>query len=266
MVLFFLTLIEARAESKKGFAAERLSVCYNASIPPEQFEPFNLVVLDSSYPSKNIRQLRMEGKTVFGYLSLGAVGKNRWWYQSLHEAGALQGQNPGFDSLIIDLDNPLWIKLIEQRIIPAMLERGFNAIFLDDLDLIYQTQQHHEALELISRIRLKFPKLKIMGNRGLEYLTGFAKEIDYVLLESCVAEGYKLTEKADLQWALEHLAAGKKANRRLIACALDYYAKTPTAITPQSQKLIDAIRRIHARKKLVSCISVESLGIVPLKQ
>lgn len=265
MALFFSSSTGSRAETKGGKAAESLSICYNIDIPSARFEPFNLVVVDSAYPVKDVGLLREKGKTVFGYLSLGAVGKYRWWFEPLSRAGALRGQNPGFDSQVIDLANPLWAKLIEERIIPEMAEKGFNGIFLDDLDLIYQTDQQRLGVELIAKIRNKFPGLKLMGNRGLEYLGDFAKDLDYVLLESCAAYRGKLTSGADLEWALRHLALGKKANRHLIACALDYYAEKPVEVTPPLQELIAAIRQRHSANGLLSCVSVESLDIVPTK-
>ncbi|MFK5924122.1 MAG: hypothetical protein QM496_18240 [Verrucomicrobiota bacterium] len=64
---------------------------------------------------------------------------------------------------------------------------------------------------------------------------------------------------------MNHLKAGKKSNPDLIACALDYYAKQACEITSEKAKLIAAIRRIHLEKDFVSCISVESLAIVPVK-
>ncbi len=261
--LFMLS--EIRGEEPAQPSAMRLSICYNTSIPPAQFAAFNLLVLDSAYPEKGVKQLRDQGKTVIGYMSLGAVGKNRWWFEPLAQANALRGQNPGFASHVIKLDNPLWKKLVTQRIIPEIIKKGFNGIFLDDLDLIYQTHQQRAAAELIAEIRVRFPELKIMANRGLEYLKDFSKQVDYVLLESCVTADYKLSEKTNLQWAEDQLESGKKSNPNLIACALDYYAKQTCEITAEKAKLITAIRRIHLEQNFVSCISVESLAIVPIK-
>ncbi|MFK5924123.1 MAG: endo alpha-1,4 polygalactosaminidase [Verrucomicrobiota bacterium] len=177
---------EIRGEDQAQRSAERLSICYNPSIPPAQLAAFNLLVLDSAYPEQGVKQLRDQGKTVIGYMSLGAVGENRWWFEALEKANALRGQNPGFASQVIKLDKPVWKKLVIQRIIPEIINRGFNGVFLDDLDLIYQTHQQRAAVELIAEIRTQFPELKIMANRGLEYLKDFSKQVDYVLLESCV--------------------------------------------------------------------------------
>ncbi len=146
-----------------------------------------------------------------------------------------------------------------------MLDKGFDGIFLDDLDLIYQRQQQRLGAGLIARIRKQFPELQLMGNRGLEYLGDFADNIDYVLLESCFAYRGKLTKAADVEWALNHLAQGKRENPGLVACALDYYAVKPVGLSPALRELIGAIRQRHSGNGLLSCVSVESLDIVPVQ-
>ncbi len=110
VAVFFWSAMALRAEATGGKEVESLAICYSIDIPPIRFEPFDLVVVDSAYPAKDVAWLGQQGKTVFGYLSLGAVGKCRWWFEPLSRAGALRGRNPGFDSLVIDQGQPLWAK------------------------------------------------------------------------------------------------------------------------------------------------------------
>jgi hypothetical protein len=75
----------------------------------------------------------------------------------------------------------------------AMLH-GFNGVMLDTVDspLAWAKKQsdadyqrmRESAITLISDIRHKYPKIKIMLNRGFDLVAASAPQIDYVLAES----------------------------------------------------------------------------------
>lgn len=243
----------------------QLSVCYNKEFPPISFAPFSLVTVDTSYPATDLEILRKSGKTAFCHLSLAKVTPKQGWFKPLAEAGALKKASAESEAQHIDLDNPAWKNLLIQALIPQLIKKGFTGLYLDDLDLIYQQMQHGRATALISDIRKQFPQLKLIANGGLNFLPAFAPHIDYTLLENRFANKQKLISLHQLTNTLSLLEAGKKANPKLIACALDYFAPSFKGLSTQNLVFIATLRRFHWENDLSSCITVESLDAVPIR-
>ena len=115
------------------------------------------------------------------------------------------------------------------------------------------------------------PEIKIMANRGLEYLAAFASDVDFVLLESCFVLGGKLREPADSAWAMDLLNGGMGVNPRLQGVAIDYIQRaTPQSTVNNRQplsliqlRLVAKVRELHAKHGLLSCVSTEDLQSVP---
>lgn len=250
-------------------APRNFAVCYNVAVPSSSFQPFDLLVLEYAEPPERIREFRKQGKAVLGYLSLGAVDRNRWWYEKLRQAGALGKPNAGFTSTEIDASKPAWSALVTDEIVPEMLDPkrlGFDGIFFDDLDLLFRNGQASQAAAIIAAVRVKYPKAKLMANRGLEFLPKFSKDVDYVLLESCVTapDQGQLRPASDLAWAIGHFRRGKAANPKLIGCALDYL-DSPQAMSAEERSLyIETIQQRHQAEGLLSCVSVSALNVIPV--
>lgn len=250
-------------------APRNFAVCYDVRVPSASFQPFDLLVLEYAEPPERIRELREQGKAVLGYLSLGAVDRNRWWYEKLRQAGTLGKPNAGFTSTEIDASQPAWSALVTDEIVPEMLDPkrlGFDGIFFDDLDLLYRNGQASQAAAIMAAVRVKHPEAKLMANRGLEFLPTFAKDVAYVLLESCVTAPDKgqLRPASDFAWAIGHFRRGKAANPKLIGCALDYLDSPQPMSAEERSVYIRAIRQRHQAEGLLSCVSVSALNIVPV--
>ncbi len=251
--------------STSATSAPQLSVCYNKEFPPISFAPFSLVTVDTSYPAISLEILRKSGKTVFCHLSLAKVTPNQGWFKPLAEAGALKKASPESEAQSINLDNPAWKNLLIQALIPQLIKKGFNGLYLDDLDLIYQQTQHGRAAALISDIRKQFPQLKLIANGGLKFLPAIAPHIDHILLENRFANQQKLIPLHQLTDTLSLLEAGKKANPKLTAFALDYFAPNLTSLSTQNLIFIATLRKLHWDYDLSSCVTVESLDAVPIR-
>lgn len=71
---------------------ERWVAYYSDKAPIEAFDPYSLIVLDSDdHPT--LEALKEGGKTLLGYLSLGEVENNRWWYPDVKNEGILLHEN-----------------------------------------------------------------------------------------------------------------------------------------------------------------------------
>lgn len=247
-------------------AVESFVICYNPNAPVAMLAVYDLIVVDFAYPPGRIKQLVQKKKSVLGYLSLGKVHRARPFLKDIQRLKIELVRDQAFpDSFQIDVANPNWQKLVIGTIIPRMKKAGFTGLFLDDLDDIEARGLTKQGADLIAAIRQAHPELRLMANRGLGYLPLFAKNVDDVLLESCFALSGKLRPLSDQNWALAQLAAGKGANPKLKGFAVDYYIPQDDGSPAIGQQtLINQVRKLHAQNGLGSCLTVQSLQIVPL--
>ena len=239
-------------------------ICYNPMVPIEELEPYDLIVVDYAYPAKAIAALKRQGKTVFGYLSLGKVQKQRPFAVKVQDLGIACLEDKRYpDSLKVNVADRKWQELVVQSIVPGMKNMGFNGIFLDDLDDINSRNLRPHGVSLIHKIRQANPDLKLMANRGLEFLPQFAAHVDYSLLESCFLMDGQMRKPSDSQWALVLLAAAKRENPKLKGAAIDYISRTNQPLTPRQVQVIQEIRSLHVKSGLLSCVSTEDLQTVP---
>lgn len=213
-------------------------VYYSDEAPFEAFQGFSLLVLDSNH-HLDIQLFLENGKTVLGYLNLGEISSTDENYAKLDNAGLLLGVNENWpDSRMIDVRNPLWTKLVIEQIIPKILFQHFSGIFLDTVDNAHyletkdpkQFQGMTKAMvNLIKTIRMHYPSIKIMMNRGFELLPDLAQQIDYELAESIFIHAepltsvYKKAPQEDYKKTVLLLKDAQKLNPKLKIFTLDYW-------------------------------------------
>jgi len=245
-------------------------ICYNPATPVKQFARFPLVVVDYEYPPAWVSSLSGQGKVVFGYLSIAKVHHQRPFFAKLKELEIGYMQDPQFSgTLQVNAADLKWQKLVVQEIVPEIKRRGFNGIFLDDLDDLKNRKLEQQGVSLIREIRRAHPELKLMANRGLEYLADFAPHVDYVLLESCFSLKGQIRKPADPAWAMGLFKAGKRINPALQGVAIDYIPKSKSSpvrdqsLSQMQLQLVARIRQLHSENGLLSCVSTEDLQSVP---
>lgn len=172
---------------------ERWAVYYGDKAEPEVFVPYDIIVFDSEkHPL--LRPLKARGKTLLGYLSLAEAETYRYWFEELRAAGVLMEENPAWPGhFAIDLRRPEWAEMIIEKMIPLILQSGFNGVMLDTIDTALELEEKDPkkyagmkvaAVKLVKAIRTHYPQLKIMVNRGFSILPEIEQEIDMVLAES----------------------------------------------------------------------------------
>jgi uncharacterized protein (TIGR01370 family) len=170
--------------------------CYYASAAPlSTLSKFDLLVFDSdAHPA--IAPLKERGKTVVGYLSIGEVNSTRAYFNNVKAQNLVLQENKNWQgSFFIDVRNPLWTRRVVEELVPKIIQKGFNGIFLDTVDnapyLEQQDPRQYRGMadamvQLIKTIRQNYPAIKIIVNRGFDILPRIESEIDMVLGESIV--------------------------------------------------------------------------------
>jgi len=158
-----------------------------AKVGPSDIEPYKLVIIEpDSYTKREIDSLKESGTKVIGYLSLGEVGPYRWYYPLLEERGFL-GKNENWGSFYINLADPISTKILLQKVLPEIMIKGFDGIFLDTVDSVApytdRKRMAPDMLNIIRKIDEIYPGAFVIQNAGLFMLDKTAPYIDAVLVE-----------------------------------------------------------------------------------
>ncbi len=236
----FLAWTMAFGANGAAQAAEpvRWVVFYGAEAPLSEFQPYEMVILDDQ-TKVPIQALKDRGKTVLGYLSLGEVEQHRPWFSAVKAQNLLMQENKNWPgSFFVDVRNPAWAERVLEELVPGILARGFDGVFLDTLDnpeyleqvdpVRYRGMQEASA-RLVLALRRHFPQMKIAVNRAYGILPRVARSIDVVMGESVFAD-YDFEQKTygrvnpdGYRWQVERLKQARALNPRLRVISLDYW-------------------------------------------
>ena len=233
---------------------ERFVVCYAADVPAGALASCRWAVLDADrHPP--LAPLRAAGATTYGYVSIGEIERTRPHFAEAAAAGLLLDANPNWpDSRFVDLRRPEWEALLLDRILPAVLEQGFDGVFLDTLDNAGFLEARdparcagmtQAAVRLVLAMHRRFPDAKLMLNRAYEIQPLVCAALDSVLAEG-VYGGYDFARKrcrlqtpADVRWQLDRLAELRRLAPGVRIFTLDY--RDPHDLAGQ--------RRLYARQR-----------------
>lgn len=227
-----------RAHSLNNTTPHRWAVVYTDDVPFEALEPFDLLVLDRlAHP--DLEPLENAGKTLFGYISLGEMNRRREEFARLDAWGLLGDENPNWPgSHYIDVRDTRWVAMVVEEMVPAILRSGFHGLFLDTLDNpphlerldpVGNAGMTRAAARLVKALKLHWPQVPIIMNRGYELLDFVAGDIDYVLGESVYADydfetkNYGMVPEDLYRWQVETLQKAQRANPDLSVLTLDYW-------------------------------------------
>ena len=249
---------------------ERWVVVYSEKPPVEAFRDYRLVVLDSIHHPP-IRPLLEQRKTVIGYISLGEVESYREYYKDVEKQGILFEKNPNWpDSRFVDVRDLRWTKRVVEELVPRLLQKGFQGIFIDTLDNPPELERRdpkrykgmtEAAANLVKAIRRNYPQIYIMLNRAYDILPAVDGQIDAVLGESVFTEidfqnkSYKLADPKLYRQQVEWLQAAKGRQPKLKIFTLDYWPPEDTA----------GVARIYAEQRkngFIPYVSVKDLDRV----
>lgn len=254
LALAFAPRAAAAINSRQAPPPMRWGIDYSATTDPATARRFELLVLEPDHP-RLIAPLRGPGASLLGYISLGEVERTRPYVSTLDDAGALFDPNPNWpDARRVDLRRRAWGELVLDRLIPDILQLGYDGIFVDTMD-------NAEAMEradpvgnagmiaagasLLRSIRARFPAIRIMVNRGYAVVPDAVGAFDILLAEAMASRWnfaerrYEMTPDSDWAWQAERLAAARRADPKLTLATLDYWE-------PDDRKIVAAL---YARER-----------------
>lgn len=237
-----------------------------ARVDPSQVSNYKMIIIEPDfYTPADIHSFKQKGPSVIAYVTLGEVDKYRWYYPDLEEIGFL-GINENWDSPFLNLEDLKTRELILEKVIPRILEKGVDGLFLDTVDAVspYTSRKHLAPymLELIRGIREKYPNIVIIQNAGLFLLEETKYVVDAVAIEDVATmynfdtKEYKIVTDEEYEDRMKLIRTHSKQSG-LPFLIIDF-AVTPETISTASNRL-----RSEGFPYFISNISLDTLPTNP---
>lgn len=213
-------------------------LCYYGSEFPADFKfKYDLYVLNGTNPP-SLEKIKKAKQKAVGYVSFGEIRMDDEYYLEAKKAGLLIDENPNWPTAYrVDIKDPKWHKIVLEKLVPSVLEKGFDGIFIDTIDTSVYLENEKKmkgevdgAKKLIHELRKRFPKITIVLNNGIDLLNDVGNDIDALVIEDVYTlydftkKEYKMAEPAWRITRLEPLKAFKeKFNKPVLA--LEYLDK-----------------------------------------
>ncbi|AEM39612.1 TM1410 hypothetical-related protein [Pyrolobus fumarii 1A] len=180
----------------------------------EQMAHCDLIVLSPLANPTLVSELSQD-RIVLGYVSIATVGGWEPWASRV-TPDLVVGVNPTWNERIVDACSEEWRQILLDAV-KWVLDRGFNGVFLDNLDVVDRYPWMKECIaSLVKEVRREYPNAIIMVNRGFSILRDIAPFIDYLLVESFPsyydfqAKTYRIHCFDDLEWIVSKLREAEK--------------------------------------------------------
>lgn len=241
----FLTLFLFLTFANLSAQVERWVIYNSDEASISDFEPYQLILLDpDSHPS--IKALKERGKTILGYISLGEAEDKRTHFEMAKRAGLLLQENKNWKGeFSVDIRKKEWTKILVEQVIPYILHQGFDGLFLDTLDNAEALEEQdpvkykgmkEAAINLVQTIRLHYPQIQLMTNRGYFVLPKVANIINMALGEDLMTtydfktKKYLMQPETEVAGQIKALKDAQKINPKLQLLSLDYWYPEQTDV------------------------------------
>lgn len=197
---------------------------------------YDLIVVDGSIPAARVKRLRAQGSLVLGYLSVGTIESYRSWFRAAKPYRLELWDDWG--EWYADVSRRGFRDLIAERAAPAIMKRGFDGLFLDNVDMISEHEAQAKGMLALVRRLARGPGLLFAQNGEeiidpfLPLLAGWNRE-DVTRTYDFESERYVPVPAADQRAALASL---RRIGQRVgLVTATDYVAAGDTDAAEQAR-------------------------------
>lgn len=214
------------------------------------------IIVESDSISPYTHGFKTYKKKMYAYVSIGEASSYRGYFKDLKEEWKIS-ENKSWDSIVMDISNDEYHAFMYEKVIDPLIDKGYENFFFDTLDsyqLAVKNDNDKKEYELglirfIKKFKLRYPKSKLIVNRGFEVMDEIHESLEAVLFESLFyglsAKGlnYAQVNEEDRNWLLSQVEKIKAYGLDVIS--VDYMD----------------IRDEAKIKKTIK--QIESLGIIP---
>lgn len=230
--------------------ATRLYINYSPKPPGRDLLAYDLCILDP-HAKVDLQPGHELGHQFLAYLSLVELAKG-----SQADAAAskrevpLVGSNEDWASHVLDVTSAAWREFILEDCAAAAVAKGYDGFFLDTLDSVDHEgirdkgQARRAMTSIVRALHERWPKLRLVVNRGFGMLAELAPSLSGVLVES-VYQSFDPTTKHYQAVAAEGSHWVEARIREAQALGLTVYA---VDYVPPTQRLLaeETVKRLRA--------------------
>ena len=209
--------------------------CYYGHEQLAALATYDLVILQPThYSAENLTYLKQNQTHTVAYLSIGeeynASPTSPW---RLYDENAQPLYNPAWQTAFVDCRSAEWRAHLLETVIPAIVKRGYQGIFIDTIDVqVHFPITRSGVMRLLLEMRQRFPSLTFVVNRGFNILPNIINFVDGIMFESFSTYHEKGVYAAWQQRDLDYTSAvaqqlNKWRSSRPVL-ALDYLDHTAT--------------------------------------
>ncbi len=154
------------------------------------FESFDMAILDPDVRLKS--DVLPENFISIAYVSFGQASEYRSYWPKIKDQDWILGE-ARHRSHYVDIRSRMWRDILIQEVIPDILAKGFNGIFIDTLESLINLEKKNPGkypgsrkatIELIRDVRAAYPKLMLISNNSYDILAEIAPYLSGILVES----------------------------------------------------------------------------------
>jgi len=194
LLLSALSSVSSGLPSAGSKALEEVStwVSYYGAGRLNDLARFDLIDIDGgrnidnymNYVASDVVYLKTAGRIVLSYQSIGTAENWRWYWPLVEASWLIAPVEHWSNEWYVDCREQGWQDLILYQAILELLEKGFDGLYLDNIDVAETFPSTAPGVvELISRIRETYPWITLIAQNGLyvmediyTYIDGLAKE------------------------------------------------------------------------------------------
>lgn len=224
-------------------------------VDSKQLKAFQMGILDPvSHPDFTNFNKKF---IAIAYLSIGEAADYRDYWEEIKTCSWILSPNPNWPGdYYVDVRSPRWQEIILEKEIPKIIKEGFQGVFLDTLDTASYLESIDEnkyrgsiaaMVELIHKIRERYPQIYILSNNGLEFIDKVISDVDALVVESV----FSAAQKTESLYKLDILQRIKKQYKKLVFI-IDYVDKNTVFDAKKLRKMAlrDGFKPYIAEKDL----------------
>lgn len=216
--------LSSNIQTAKPLQGRSTAFYYGAEPPVDVLSQFDRLVVEAdNMTSQEIQTFTAAGTRLYAYLSVGEIGPERSYVNAIDPDWVL-GINPSWNSKVLDLSNTAVRKFLLQQV-SSLQSVGYQGLFLDTMDsfTLYTRSEAQVAaqtqglVQLIREVAARYPRLRLITNRGFEVLDAVSEHVEAVAAESLYAgwdnarQSYKEVPASDRQWLRQKLEHAKNS-------------------------------------------------------
>jgi len=238
LLLAIFTSLNAALQDKSAM------VYYGENISYPMVGLHDYIIVQPSHINVYAHGFKVYRDKMYAYVSIGEIDTTISEYEKVKKEWILT-ENSAWSSKVLDLKNPDYINFLFDTMIEPKRKLGFNNFFFDTLDSYQLASKNKKELKanenalvaFINEFHKRYPRSKLVINRGFEIIDRVHNAVEAVLFESYYNGiggeklAYKDVSDEDREWLDIHIKKIKSYNLDIIS--VDYVDEKDMARAPE---------------------------------